>query len=206
MPRSKDIVRITAAALLAVLALSACQRGGPEATGNNQAGAGAAPAPDVAAPATPSTAKVPSLQLTTLDGAAYDLAAHRGKWVVVNYWATWCAPCLEEMPELSALASLRSHVEVLGLAYEDIEPGVMREFLDRHPVTYPVAIIDTLDPPADFPAPPGLPMTWLIAPDGTRAGEFLGPVTAASLEQAIAAAGGPAPGEAVAPPADGDGA
>lgn len=188
-------MRITAAALLAVLALTACQRGGPEATGN-QAGAGTTPARDVAAPAAPSRPKVPSLQLTTLDGAVYDLATHRGKWVVVNYWATWCTPCLEEMPELSALASLRSHVEVLGLAYEDIEPDAMREFLDRHPVTYPVAIIDTLDPPADFPSPPGLPMTWLVAPDGTLAGEFLGPVTAASLEQAIAAAGGPAPGEA----------
>src|SRR5690606_34408020 len=107
-----------------------------------------------------------------------------GKWVVVNYWATWCRPCLEEMPELSALASLRSHVEVIGLAYEDIEPGAIREFLDRHPVTYPIAIIDTLDPPADFPTPRGLPMTWLIAPDGRVAQEFLGPVTARVLEEA----------------------
>src|SRR5699024_246439 len=115
--------------------------------------------------------KIPGLRLATLDGTPYDLAAHRGKWVVVNYWATWCTPCLEEMPELSALASLRGHVEVVGLAYEDIEPDAMREFLDRHPVTYPVAIVDTLDPPADFPSPRGLPMTWLIGPDGRLAGE-----------------------------------
>lgn len=139
-------------------------------------------------------AHVPSLKLATVDGQDYDLADHRGSWVVVNYWATWCSPCLEEMPELSALASMRAHVEVIGLAYEDIEPGAMREFLERHPITYPVAIVDTLDPPADFPTPRGLPMTWLIGPDGRVVEEFLGPVTAPMLEAAIEAAGGPAPG------------
>lgn len=134
----------------------------------------------------------PALRLSTIDGKTYDLAARRGKWVVVNFWATWCAPCLKEMPELSALDAMREHIEVIGLAYEEIDPGAMRDFLKVHPVVYPIAIVDTYDPPADFDTPLGLPMTYLIAPDGKVVKKILGPVTAQSIEVAIAAAGGPA--------------
>jgi thiol-disulfide isomerase/thioredoxin len=112
--------------------------------------------------------------------------------VVVNFWATWCAPCLQEMPELSALHAMRGNVEVVGLAYEDIELEEMQGFLKQHPVAYPIAIIDTYNPPKDFATPRGLPMTYLIAPDGKVAKQFLGPVNAHEIEQAIVAAGGKA--------------
>lgn len=136
--------------------------------------------------------EVPTLQVTTLDGEAYDLAERRGKWVIVNFWATWCSPCLKEMPELSALGTMREHIEVIGLAYEEIEPAAMKAFLEKHPVLYPIAILDVYDPPADFSTPRGLPMTYLIAPDGKVARQFLGPVTAQEIETAIANSGGPA--------------
>lgn len=64
----------------------------------------------------------------------------------------------------------------------------MKAFLDEHPVVYPIAIIDTYEPPADFDAPAGLPMTYLIAPDGRIERKIMGPVTAADIEQIIAAA------------------
>jgi len=146
------------------------------------------PAPE---PPVATEKEVPQLQIATLDGTPYDLAAHRGNWVVVNFWATWCAPCLKEMPELSALDAMHEHIEVIGLAYEDIEVEAMRDFLAAHPVMYPIAIVDTYDPPADFETPRGLPMTYLIAPDGTIAKQVVGPVTAREIEEAIAAAGGP---------------
>ena len=68
----------------------------------------------------------------------------------------------------------------------------MRAFLKKHPVAYPIAIVDTYRPPADFDTPRGLPMTYLIGPDGKIVDRFLGPVTAHDIESAIAKAGGPA--------------
>ena len=146
-------------------------------------GAPADAVPDPGAPARP------ALVVDTIDDGAFDLAAHRGKWVVVNYWATWCKPCLKEIPDLTAFDAARDDVAVIGLAYEEIEPDAMREFLGRHPAGYPIAIIDTFAPPADFETPRGLPMTWLIAPDGTVAKRFLGPITSQDLAAAIDAHG-----------------
>jgi thiol-disulfide isomerase/thioredoxin len=159
------------------------------------------PAMDAARSATPKSSAggkdTPALSVPAIDGKNYDLAAHRGKWVVVNFWATWCAPCLKEMPELSALDAMREDIEVVGLAYEEIEASAMRDFLKVHPVVYPIAIIDTYNPPQDFDTPRGLPMTYLIAPDGKVAKKILGPVTAQDIEAAVAAAGGARSGKPV---------
>lgn len=150
----------------------------------------------VTAPRTPPPlgrgAAAPAFELSSLDGDRTTLASQRGRVVLVNFWATWCKPCLKEMPELSALDAMREHVEVVGLAYEDIEVAAMRAFLERHPVVYPVAIVDMYAPPADFATPRGLPMTYLIAPDGRVATRFLGPVTSGEIEAAIAEARGQA--------------
>lgn len=201
-------LRHALAVSLALLLLAACQRDdadpaagaatatpGPRADAVDVEDGGGAQAPDTAAPAgAASSEEFPALVVTTLDGERFDLSERRGRWVVVNFWATWCAPCLKEMPELSALDAMREHVEVIGLAYEETDAGTLRTFLAERPVAYPVAIISTYEPPADFPTPRGLPLTVLVAPDGRRVRTFLGPVTALELEQAIEAAGGPAPG------------
>lgn len=161
----------------------------PAATGAEPA----APAQDAAPAAAEDAPKpeIPALDVATIDGGRFDLAEHRGKWVVVNFWATWCSPCLKEMPELSALDAMREHIVTVGLAYEEISAEDMQAFLKAHPVVYPIAIIDVYSPPADFETPRGLPMTYLIAPDGKVARQFLGPVTAREIETAIANNGGP---------------
>ena len=134
------------------------------------------------------TAAKPTLKVETLDGKTFDLAEKRGQWVVVNYWATWCAPCIAEMPELSAFIKARKDVSGIGLAYEDTDRQEIIDFLATRPVDYPIAQIDVDDPPADFATPRGLPTTYLIAPDGSVAKQFLGPIKEKDLEQAMATA------------------
>ena len=172
------------------LLLLACGKGpGPTTASTEPAATSASAAKPV-----PTKAELPGLQVTTLEGAQWNLAAQRGKWVVINYWATWCGPCIEEMPELSALDAMREHIVVVGLAYEDNTPEAMREFMKEHPVVYPIALLDVYNPPKDFEPPRGLPMTYLITPEGKVARKYAGPVTARMLEEGIAEAGGPAQG------------
>ncbi len=130
----------------------------------------------------------PKLVVKTFDGGNFDLAAQRGRWVVVNYWATWCNPCLKEIPDLDALDKSRDDIVVIGLAYEEIEKADMQAFLKEHPISYPIAVVDVYSPPKDFGTPPGLPMTFLISPDGRVAAKHLGPVTSEQLQAEIAAA------------------
>jgi len=178
-------------ALLVVLAcaLAACQPDTPPPASDTPA----IPDSETAIADTPAESALdrfewPALQVTTVTGEPYDLVEHRGHWVVVNFWATWCAPCLKEMPELSDLHARRGDINVMGLAYEDIEADAMHAFLDERPVGYPIAIVDTANPPPDFATPRGLPTTYLIDPDGKVARQFLGPVTAQQIELVVAGA------------------
>src|SRR5688572_6682080 len=89
--------------------LVACQ---PAADQAPAAPVAATPAPAASAPApavgveAPKPEK-PALVVDTFDGKRFDLAEHRGKWVVVNFWATWCNPCLKEIPDLDAFDKAR---------------------------------------------------------------------------------------------------
>lgn len=171
--------------LFAALSLSLLLVGCAERPAEDAAAPTAAPADGTTV--ADAQAAGPTLRVDTLDHGAFDLAAHRGEWVVVNFWATWCKPCLKEIPDLSAFHDSRDDVTVIGLAYEEIEPDDMRAFLGKVPASYPIAILDVYDPPADFETPRGLPMTYLIAPDGAVAKQFLGPITSEELAEAIAA-------------------
>ncbi|MCE3002725.1 MAG: TlpA family protein disulfide reductase [Xanthomonadaceae bacterium] len=145
-----------------------------------------APATTAPPPAKP---QVPTLVVDTIDGGRFDLAEQRGSWVVVNYWATWCSPCIKEIPDLSAFDAARDDVKVIGLAFEEIERADLDAFLAKHPAGYPIAVVDVYDPPKDFDVPRGLPTTYLVDPQGRLAQRFIGPVTSAQLAKAIDAAG-----------------
>lgn len=78
--------------------------------------------------------------LKTYRGGSLDLSVLKGKKVVLNFWATWCPPCVEEMPELSALypALQAQNVELIGIAVDN--QANVETFLDKTPVTYPMAL------------------------------------------------------------------
>ncbi len=127
----------------------------------------------------------PQLHVTTLDGKTFDLAAQRGHWVIVNFWATWCVPCIKEMPDISRFVATQPQVRAIGLAYEDSDVADIKAFLRKRPVVYPIAQVTLDQPLADFDPPRGLPTTWLIDPQGKVAAHIVGPVTEASLAAAI---------------------
>ena len=123
--------------------------------------------------------------LPQLGGGDVSLSDHLGEWVIVNYWATWCAPCRAEMPELSALHVERADVTVLGLAFEDVEDQAFEEFLEKSAVSYPILKVDVYEPPEPFGAPKVLPTTIILDRQGRAVKSFFGPVTRESIEKFI---------------------
>jgi len=79
-----------------------------------------------------------AMYLIDVQGRLHTLDAYKGKWVVLNVWATWCAPCIKEMPELQALASSRDDVVVLGLAADGDDVPRLRRFARALKVSYPI--------------------------------------------------------------------
>ena len=124
--------------------------------------------------------RMPALALTDLDGRKVQLPdAWAGRRTLVNLWATWCAPCLKEMPDLQAFSVKQgvSGVHVVGIALD--EPDAVRNFLAAHGITYP--ILTDAPGPADAGVRLGnragvLPFSALIDADGrllkTRIGPF----------------------------------
>lgn len=78
------------------------------------------------------------MHLTDTGGKTHTLDGHQGKWIVLNGWATWCAPCIREMPELEALARARKDVVVLGLAADGDNLERLRQYVQALHVSYPI--------------------------------------------------------------------
>lgn len=122
---------------------------------------------------------LPVLHLQALDGNVVELPRHfRGRPLLINLWASWCGPCIREMPELQRFASEQdaNGVQVVGIALDDTE--AVRAFLQRTPVAYPI-LIDTPGP-ADAGVrlgnPKGvLPYSVLVSADGRLLKQRIGP-------------------------------
>jgi thiol-disulfide isomerase/thioredoxin len=127
--------------------------------------------------------------LARLGGGELSLSDLRGQWVALNYWATWCGPCRKEIPDLSALHDRNPSVTVLGLAYEETSEEEFLAFLEEYPASYPILLVDVMNPPEPFGAPRVLPTTILIDPQGSESRTWVGPVTSEQIETAIEEAG-----------------
>jgi cytochrome c biogenesis protein CcmG/thiol:disulfide interchange protein DsbE len=126
----------------------------------------------------------PPLALPGLDGQPVDLAAYRGKVVAVNFWASWCAPCLRELPALAATwaANKDRCFELLGVAEESAREDVVAA---ARRIPYPV-LVDARAEAASAWKVGGYPRTYLLDPDGRVRRVFEGEVGRAELEGAVA--------------------
>ena len=126
-----------------------------------------------------------AVHLTDVQGKLHTLESYRGKWLVLNVWATWCAPCIKEMPELETLSHARSDVAVLGLAADGDNVMRLRQFAQALHVTYPIIAGD--DKMLKEFKVQAYPTTLLYDPAGKLVFTKLGQVTRAELESHLAA-------------------
>jgi len=118
-------------------------------------------------------------------GKAHKLSDYKGQWLVVNYWAPWCPPCLEEMPELVAFYDEQRHkgVMVLGVAVQYKTEKTVTDFAEDMLISYPIILGNAQKKPV--PQPEVLPTTYLYKPDGQLYKVKRGAVSKRWLEQLL---------------------
>ena len=147
-------------ALLCAAALCAC--GGPDASG-----------------------VAPDFSLASRDGGTVTLSGQKGRVVLLNFWATWCDSCKEELPVLQDIQRARAgdRFALLAVSVDDDPAKVVPPFAAAHDMAYPILYADRRT--QDAYAVRMLPTSYLIAPDGTIARRYVGPLDARAVENDI---------------------
>ena len=130
---------------------------------------------------------VPVVAGTTLDGGQFDIDSHRGNWVVVNFFASWCTPCKVEQPELVKFDEEHrkaGDVKVVSVVFQPDDEADVRDFFDQSGATWPVIGGDTGSIALNFGVT-AVPETYLVSPDGQVVAKFEN-VTATELDSVIA--------------------
>lgn len=131
-------------------------------------------------------ARAVDYELPDLDGKPQALDQYLGKWVVVNYWATWCNTCIKELPDLIALHedNKNDEIVVVGINFETINSDRLKNFVAQHSIPYPVLRTEPV-PTTPLGPVPALPTTYIINPDGVVVAGEVGIVTQQNLEEYI---------------------
>jgi thiol-disulfide isomerase/thioredoxin len=118
-------------------------------------------------------------------GKTHSLAAYQGQWVLVNFWATWCPPCLEEIPDFAELYKARKKdLMVIGIAIDFDDKAQVFEFAERQGMNYPLVLGDE-KVTTQFGKINVLPTSFLFDPKGKKVLKRVGPLTRAELEKLI---------------------
>lgn len=127
-------------------------------------------------------------RLPDLEGRMQSLNQFRGKWVIVNYWASWCSTCLKELPDLISLhrENRDKDIVVVGINFENIELDRLKAYVTRQSIPYPVLRSEPV-PVTPLGHVPALPTTYIIDPEGKLVAGEVGIVTRRDIEDYITA-------------------
>lgn len=131
-----------------------------------------------------STVSAEGFNFKDTKGKTHSLEAYKGKWVLVNFWATWCPPCLEEMPALQKLHESRKDLVVIGIALEYQDPEYVKRFADDLFISFPI-VLGNNSIRQQIGKVPGLPTTYLYNPAGQVAAYNVGALTREAVERYI---------------------
>lgn len=128
-------------------------------------------------------ASVGSLTMQTIDGEFLEMSDLRGKVVLVNFWATWCGPCREEIPYLASLTErYPEHLVVIGVSEDAGGVDMVEAFADQYGVNYPI-VMSTPEIKRAFPGVFALPTSFVVDPDGEIVQTHVGLISPVILEQ-----------------------
>ena len=129
---------------------------------------------------------VPEVKGTTIDGQPYDIDSYRGRWVVVNFFATWCVPCQQEQPELASFARIhqqKGDADVVSVVFQDT-PDKVKAFFATNGGEWPVVVGSDTDFALAFSIT-GVPESFLVDPSGIVRERLIGGVTSVELDSEI---------------------
>ena len=119
-----------------------------------------------------------------VNGKGYDYESFRGSYLVINYWATWCAPCIKEVPELARLDAAHDDIFVFGVNFDSPEGDEAAAQIEKMNITFPVYERDPWQA-LGIEKPQVMPTTVILGPEGELVTILVGPQTESSLLAAM---------------------
>ena len=123
-------------------------------------------------------------QFQDTTGKIHKLEDYKGKWVLINFWATWCPPCLKEIPDLISLSKDRKDIMVIGVAMDSDDPRIVMEFVQSMAINYPI-VFGNREIAAQLDDVSLLPSTYFYDPEGNPAARQQGIISRESIENFI---------------------
>lgn len=121
-----------------------------------------------------------------LDGKGQNLSDYKGQWLLINFWAEWCAPCREEIPELNILLNQTKmdNLSIIGVSFDPLSNDELRHVIKRLDIEFPVMATEPM-PVLPFSLPRSLPSNYLYNPNGELVLKFSGTQTVESLTKLL---------------------
>lgn len=126
----------------------------------------------------------PDFTMQSLSGDTFTLSNLRGQWVIVNFWATWCVPCVEEMPALQEIANQHADKLILLGINQREDPNLVRQFADEHNITFPLLLNPDDATLANYQVLK-TPQTLIIDPNGELVWRQFGPVELETFNETL---------------------